>query len=296
MASHGVPTTLRAFLTLSPLPYRHSFNQRETKQSLFAHRSSESEHPMHREGEELGKIYQKKSPAEHVLLRPDTYIGTTQFVDHEHWVFNESEKRMQKKACRYVPGLYKIFDEILVNANDNRQRDSKMSTIKVDIDPVQGLIEIENDGKGIPVALHPTENCYIPELVLGNLLTGSNFDDTIAKITGGRNGYGAKLTNIFSLLFTVETYDSQRGLHYVQTWKNNMTERGNPIVILLFSIFTFPSKPFRLNLSVRKTDHPSQRQEKEGLYKDIFYPRPPKVQDEEPEGRKHHRNHKDSCI
>jgi DNA topoisomerase-2 len=51
---------------------------------------------------------------------------------------------------------------------------------------------------------------YVPELVLGNLFTGSNFDDKKLKTTGGRNGYGAKLTNIFSTYFEVETVDSQR--------------------------------------------------------------------------------------
>jgi hypothetical protein len=71
---------------------------------------------------------------------------------------------------------------------------------------------------------------YIPELVLGNLLTGSNFNDSIAKVTGGRNGYGAKLTNIFSKQFTVETVDSQQGLKYTQTWKNNMGTREDPTI------------------------------------------------------------------
>ena len=34
---------------------------------------------------------------------------------------------------RYVPGFYKIFDEILVNAADNKQRDAKMDLIKIEI-------------------------------------------------------------------------------------------------------------------------------------------------------------------
>jgi DNA topoisomerase-2 len=48
-------------------------------------------------------------------------------------------------------------------------------------------------------------NVYIPELIFGHLLTSSNYDDSIKKVTGGRNGYGAKLTNIFSKKFTLET-------------------------------------------------------------------------------------------
>ena len=47
------------------------------------------------------------------------------------------------------------------------------------------------------------------ELIFGHLLTSSNYNDSNNKITGGRNGYGAKLTNIFSEKFTIETSDSE---------------------------------------------------------------------------------------
>jgi len=43
---------------------------------------------------------------------------------------------MEQREITYTPGLYKIFDEILVNAADNKQRDPKMDTIKIDIDPL----------------------------------------------------------------------------------------------------------------------------------------------------------------
>ena len=80
-------------------------------------------------------IYQKKSQLEHILLRPDTYIGSVEYTEKTPmWVFNTEEKKLEQREIRYVPGLYKIFDEILVNAADNKQRDSKMNTIKVDID------------------------------------------------------------------------------------------------------------------------------------------------------------------
>jgi hypothetical protein len=106
---------------------------------------------------------------------------------------------MVERECEYVPGLYKIFDEILVNAADNKQRDPRMDTIKVDIDVDSGTISIMNNGTAVPVQMHSTEQVYVPELIFGHLLTGSNFDDDETKVTGGRNGFGAKLANIFSV-------------------------------------------------------------------------------------------------
>ena len=116
------------------------------------------------------------------------------------WCFDAETESMVFKEVTIVPGLYKIFDEILVNAADNKIRDPSMKNIRVKIDAENNIIEVMNDGKGIPIEMHTKENMYIPELIFGNLLTSSNYDDDQKKVTGGRNGFGAKLCNIFSTI------------------------------------------------------------------------------------------------
>ena len=155
--------------------------------------------------------YQKLSQLEHILKRPDTYIGSVERSPIEMWCFDPIAESMVYKEVNIVPGLYKIFDEILVNAADNKIKDPSMKNIKVKIDPENNLIEVMNDGKGIPVEIHDKEKIYIPELIFGNLLTSSNYDDDEKKVTGGRNGFGAKLCNIFSTEFILETADLNTG-------------------------------------------------------------------------------------
>ncbi len=75
----------------------------------------------------------------------------------------------------------------------------------MNIDSAHNTISVWNNGKGIPIQIHKEHKIYVPEMIFGQLLTGSNYDDDAKKVTGGRNGYGAKLTNIFSRRFTVET-------------------------------------------------------------------------------------------
>ncbi|KAA8571861.1 hypothetical protein EYC84_001818 [Monilinia fructicola] len=147
-------------------------------------------------------------------------------TDTTMWVFNSENKEMELRKVTFVPGLYKIFDEIMVNAADNKQNDPNMKNIKVVVDREKGEISVENDGRGIPVEIHEKEKIYIPEMIFGHLLTGSNYDDDEAKTTGGRNGYGAKLCNIFSTEFTLETQDSKSGKRYKQTWTDNMSKMG----------------------------------------------------------------------
>ena len=142
------------------------------------------------------------------------------------WVFNSVTSSMEYREVTYVPGLYKIFDEIIVNAADNKQRDKNMDEIKVTIDREKGEISVWNNGRGIPIEIHDKERIYIPEMIFGHLLTGSNYDDDQAKVTGGRNGYGAKLCNIFSTEFILETADSKTKKKYKQTWTDNMSKMG----------------------------------------------------------------------
>ncbi|XP_022655107.1 DNA topoisomerase 2-alpha-like isoform X2 [Varroa destructor] len=178
--------------------------------------------------EDIEKIYQKKSQLEHILLRPDTYIGSVEPDTRKLWVYDGPEQGMVYRDVTFVPGLYKIFDEILVNAADNKQRDRSQDCIKVEIDAEKGMISVWNNGKGIPVVTHKTEKCYVPTLIFGHLLTSSNYNDNEKKVTGGRNGYGAKLCNIFSTKFTLETSSRQHQKAFKQTWTNNMTKAGDP--------------------------------------------------------------------
>ncbi len=173
------------------------------------------------------ETYQKLTQLEHIIKRPDTYIGSVEKTEQQMWVFNKTTEQMEYRNVSFVPGFFKIFDEILVNAADNKQRSGpKMSHMKITIDRESGEISVENNGDGIPVEIHQKEKIYVPELVFGHLLAGSNFNDEEKKTVGGRNGYGAKLCNVFSTEFTIEVQDSTNGKRYKQTWTDNMQKMG----------------------------------------------------------------------
>ena len=178
--------------------------------------------------ETIEEQYQKVTQYEHILKRPDSYIGSIEFQKERLWVYNSESEKLEFREVKYVPGLFKIFDEILVNAADNYQNDKTMKYIKVDIDRTHNRIKIKNGGRGIPISIHKTYNMYVPQLIFGNLLTSSNYNDNVKKVTGGRNGYGAKLTNIYSKTFIVETAFKETGKKYYQKFYNNMLKFNEP--------------------------------------------------------------------
>jgi DNA topoisomerase-2 len=176
----------------------------------------------------IEEIYQKKTQREHVLLRSGVYIGEVNNINEELWVLEN--QKMIKKITKFSPGFLKIFDEILSNATDHAGKDTTCDTIRVNYNSESGEICVFNNGNGIPIVLHKEHQIYIPQLALGTLLSGSNFDDSSNRTTIGMNGMGATLTNIFSKKFIVETLDQERNLKYYQEYSDNMNVIGEPII------------------------------------------------------------------
>jgi len=133
---------------------------------------------------------------------------------------------MSLVSSKYSVTLLNNVDEILVNASDNYQRDHSMNLLKVEVNQEEGKVSVWNNGKGIPCVIHKEHGVYVPELIFGNLLTSSNYNDTEKKVTGGRNGYGAKLANIFSTKFIVEAADEKNGKLFVQEYSENMSKKS----------------------------------------------------------------------
>ena len=173
--------------------------------------------------------YIKLSDIEHVLTRPGMYIGSIQPETTEMFVFDTETEKIIKKEIVYSPGLYKIVDEILVNALDHATRtkdlskDQRVSEIKVTI--TADTVSVWNNGLAIPVILNENYNEYNPEVVFGNLRSSENFDDTSERRVGGTNGLGSKVTNIFSKSFIVDVGDSINEKKFHQEFSDNMSKR-----------------------------------------------------------------------
>lgn len=167
----------------------------------------------------------KISHLQHVLLRPDSYVGSVNRISDEYWII-EGEK-FKLSPVTYSPALLKIFDEVLVNALD-RNSIHPTETTKIGVTITDGEISVENNGPlgGLVIAKSEEEGLWIPELTFGHLLTSTNYNDTTDRIVGGRNGYGAKLANIFSTKFSIKINDGHKC--YVQSWSNNMSHVNAP--------------------------------------------------------------------
>jgi len=196
----------------------------------------------------LANKYQQKTDKQHILDNPDTYIGSVEEVDSDLWILNENGDKIIEKNIKYIPGLFKLFDEGIVNCRDHVVRmqqaiangqDNCMPVSNIEITIQEdGTIIMLNDGNGIDVAQHPEHKIWIPEMIFGHLRTSTNYDKTEKKIVGGKNGFGFKLVLIWSTSGSVETVDHIRGLKYIQEFKNNLDEICKP------SITKCKSKPY----------------------------------------------------
>jgi DNA topoisomerase-2 len=197
--------------------------------------------------QDLAQQYQQKTDKQHILDNPDTYIGSVEHIDTELWVHDNEQNKIILKAVEYIPGLYKLFDEGIVNCRDHVIRmiqsplsDKKyVSYIDIDINESTGMITMENDGNGIDVAKHPEYDIWIPEMIFGHLRTSTNYNKDEKRIVGGKNGFGFKLVLIWSTYGRVETVDHNRGLKYVQEFRDNLNQISPPVITKVKS-----SKPY----------------------------------------------------
>jgi DNA topoisomerase-2 len=188
----------------------------------------------------LANKYQQKTDKQHILDNPDTYIGSVENVDTFVWLLNEAGERIVEKNIVLVPGLFKLFDEGIVNCRDHAIRmqqaikngvSNSLPVTSIDIAlQDDGTIIMINDGNGIDVAEHPEYKVWIPELIFGHLRTSTNYDKTEKKIVGGKNGFGFKLVLIWSTHGSIETVDHVRGLKYTQEFRDNLDVIGKPVI------------------------------------------------------------------
>jgi DNA topoisomerase-2 len=176
----------------------------------------------------IEETYVKLSQKDHVLHRPGMYIGQTEKIHEDMWTMANENEKFVKRTIEFCPGFIKIFDEVLTNAIDHSIRDNTVNMIKINFDKNTGEISVFNNGSGIPIKIHNEHGCYVPELIFGHLLSGSNYNDDDKRIVAGNFGLGVKLSNIFSKKFTVETIDNDEKKRFVQEYSDNMNTISRP--------------------------------------------------------------------
>jgi DNA topoisomerase-2 len=191
--------------------------------------------------QDLAKKYQKKTDKQHILDNPDTYIGSVENIDEDTYIYDSELNSIVEKHITYVPAVYKLFDEGIVNCRDHTIRmkqlikpESKpgeknypVTNIDVTISD-DGIITLYNDGNGIDICKHPEYDVWIPELIFGHLRTSTNYDKNEKKTVGGKNGFGFKLVLIWSTWGKIETVDHKTGQKYTQEFHDNLNTIDKP--------------------------------------------------------------------
>lgn len=184
---------------------------------------------------------------EHILLRPNVYIGSVN--SREQWVDIFNNGKISKQNVSTPAALERALLEVLSNAVDNvtRSRNNFIDPGVIEVAISKIFVTVTNYGYGIPVKIHPESGWMLPKLIFGKLLSGSNYDDEKGREGSGLNGLGVKLVNIFSSFFQVTIGDNINQKKYTGTWKNNMLVYEETIVDYDETEVNFVSVKYKLD-------------------------------------------------
>ena len=150
---------------------------------------------------------------EHILVRPNLWIGSVSPSEKETWVLNEDDTISFKKIS-YTEGLLKICNEVIDNSVDVGIKTNWEKSTKIDITITKDTFTCEDNGTGIPVEKNENGE-WIPVIATCVPMSGTNFEEDRNSI--GANGVGVKATNIFSKKFECITCDGKGKLKIVCT-------------------------------------------------------------------------------
>jgi DNA topoisomerase-2 len=173
--------------------------------------------------------YTKLTQTEHVLIRPGMYIGPTAPDGAEEWVITEDGAGFERKQVTVSRGLVGIVNELLVNVRDVVTRYPE-EPAKLSLSVSDGWITVTNTGPShyVDVSINEEHQLYNPEMVFTELRSGTNFDDSEDRLTGGQNGLGAKLALIFSSEAVIEVGDPIHQRKFSQRVAKNLNEKSTP--------------------------------------------------------------------
>lgn len=235
---------------------------------------------------EAADRYKKIDQKEHVFRRPNMYIGDPVPYSASRRILTDNT--VTKATFSSSDGLERLFWEILSNSSDNvlRTRDPKEDLFTdgrarrnllalnrkpaIEITMNETTITVRNYGLPFPIApkSESTEEELIlpPDLVLGNLLAGTNFEENLSG--AGQNGLGAKLTNLFSVSFDVKVGDPFHGQFYHGLWINNMSEHPINEAVPGFEWVPAVSKSGRVTQGkwISRVDFSSKKSTKNNYY------------------------------
>ncbi len=173
--------------------------------------------------------YDQLTDIEHVLKRPDMYVGSYALQDRDDTLAIQDEQgntRLQYCHFQVSDAVERLFLEVLTNASDNviRSRQQGLTEQEVggiDVTMTLDTITVRNYGIPITLDIHPKFNMRLPKIIFTLLRSGSNYGDNVSG--AGKYGLGAKLTAVHSTTFTVTVASGYQKKFYKQSWHNNLS-------------------------------------------------------------------------
>lgn len=177
--------------------------------------------------------YQELSELEHILKFPHLSLGNS-MVEMDHiQTLDVGDMKIIDEQAPYCRAIERLYLEILHNAGDNAEvsRSYGIDPGRISITVSRDTVRIRNEGRPISTRIQPNTGIHVPEFIFSRLRVSGNYSTTNKRKIASTHGLGAKLSNIFSVLFHLDIGNANEKMRYTQVWKNNTNDRADPVIV-----------------------------------------------------------------
>lgn len=170
--------------------------------------------------------YREVADVEHVLIRPNTYLGSINHIKRKDWHLIDGKAVLKDTTVPYA--MIHVAKELASNVGDNIDKSRRAGAHPGECSViVEGnKVEFVSGGLCMPIEVNQDTGLYIPEMCFSRLRAGGNLGEH--REVGGANGIGTKAAGIFSTHYGIEVSNPVSRKSYRQEWRNNLSVRGEP--------------------------------------------------------------------
>lgn len=162
-------------------------------------------------------------------IKTEMWLGSRD--PHTQTILSYSTDKVAPVEMTWVPALFTAYREIVDNALDEMITHGNGDRLEVTYNPKTMTFKVSDNGRGIPISIHPEKKISQATLALSEPFSGRNFNDATRGASRGTNGVGAAMVNFCSEWFKIDVSRDKKAFHQTFSEGEKALKIEEPLIL-----------------------------------------------------------------